>query len=79
MSGIQFLGEDDIANTADGDRMAREVVVKVHLRAPTGGRIGPVLDQIRAFAEQAGLLVDMEVPGYHDTFYGLESDQDDAA
>jgi hypothetical protein len=67
------------------ERRRREATVTITLTAPGPGRIGAVLDELLPVLQEiVGLLaVDgvrgevAAVQGYHDTFYGLESDQDD--
>jgi hypothetical protein len=72
---VQLIDPEDFAELAEQD--SREVVVTVRLAAEGPGRLGPILDQLEALAKQSGFLRGFEVPGYHQTFYGHECDQDD--
>lgn len=71
---MKFLDLDDIADTADGDPLAREVTVTLKLRAPTPGRIGAVLDDVIELARTRGVGADMDVPGYVEIWYGWEEE-----
>ena len=72
---MQLLPADQIS--AEPDEWSRDVTVTITLCAPVPGKIGSVLDQITPLINQGMVSGEMHVPGYHQTFYGWESDQDD--
>lgn len=65
-----FLDPEDIAALAEDDPNAREVTVTVRLSAGARGRIGKLLDQFEALAQQAGIEIELDVPGYEKIWYG---------
>lgn len=73
---MQLLPSDEMGEGPDA--MAREAVVTLTLCAPLPGQIGLVVDQIEALLREAEMVsATLVIPGYHQTFYGVESDQDD--
>jgi hypothetical protein len=80
---VHRYSADDAARRNAENR--REASVTIHLTAPTGGRIGPVLDELLPILNEIvgvlatdGVKVELvPVAGYHDTFYGHESILDD--
>lgn len=85
MSEVERLSPAASARATAESPLCREAVVTVRLSCPTPGRIGPVLDELVPLLQEAvkimcdgGVEASVEVPGYHQTFYGWESDLDDA-
>jgi hypothetical protein len=86
MSELNVLPASDARAAAKDDPMAREATVSIKFCSPTPGRIGAVLDEVLPLLQEivrtlADPAVSAEVlaPGWHETFYGLESDEDDPA
>lgn len=82
MSDIDLLPADQIEVAQQGRR--REVMVQVHLAAPAPGQLGPMLDELVPLLREAaevlrrgGVQAEIDIPGYHQAFYGWESDEDD--
>jgi hypothetical protein len=82
MSAIDFTSSDHVDVRAEEKR--RSVTVEVLLTSSTPGRIGRVLDDLVPLLKEAaqalctgGIETEIQVPGYHETFYGYEADQDD--
>lgn len=62
----------------------REASVHVNLHAVSPGKIGPVLDLLVPVLQEIlgallveGVTGEVEIPDYHQVFYGWEDDQDD--
>jgi hypothetical protein len=72
---VQLLPFDQISD--EPDERSRDVTVTLTLRSPLPGQVGTVLDQLSALINQGMVSGEMHVPGYHQVFYGWESDEDD--
>lgn len=84
MSGMTLLPKDEREAATAASPLVRKAEITIRLCAPTPGLLGPALDQLMPLLDEiAGILADgaitatVELPGYHETFYGLESDEDD--
>lgn len=75
---MTLFSPEEIADEADDDASVQRVTFTGTLTAVTMGRIGPLLDQFRALAEQAGVELALDVPGYEEIWYGWAKSEGEA-